>query len=375
MGLQPPGQQLDAHHGGSALLSINPLRRHRIRVTGAIRETHLGSVLVTGATGQVGRRLVAALLETGHPVTILTRLPEAARRLWPNDQVAVHVGDLTETETLAGLGEGLKTVFHLASYAPHPNEPDLYNAPDHWRVTAEGTANLVAALAESTIERLVYVSTVKAMGDRAGALGRPAGADTPPEPDCLYGRAKLAAERRLLEFGLARGIKVSVMRLPMVYGLDGAGNIARMVKAVATRRFPPWPRQYNRRSAIHVEDAIAAALLVARHPETGDRTYIATDGQPYSTRWIYEQIRLALGQPIPRWTLPLWMLQGAALGGTLIERGLRRRLPLTRDSLSKLTQDAWYDSSTIAALGFVPRHGLADEIRRLARRLLVESAP
>jgi UDP-glucose 4-epimerase len=320
---------------------------------------------VTGATGQVGRRLVSALLATGHPVIILSRSPEAARRLWPNDQVAVHVGDLTEAETLAGLGADLKTVFHLASYAPRRDEPDLYNAPDHWRVTAEGTANLVAALAEAPIERLVYVSTVKAMGDRVGALGHPAGADTPPEPDCLYGRAKLAAEHRLLEFGHARGIKVSVMRLPMVYGLDGAGNIARMVEAVATGRFPPWPRIDNRRSAIHVDDAIAAALLIARHPESGGRTYVVTDGANYSTRWIYEQILSALGRPSPRWTVPLWMLQGAAFGGTLAERWLGRRLPLTLDSLSKLTRDAWYDSSAIAALGFSPRHGLADEIKRL----------
>lgn len=336
-------------------------------MTGATHESHLGSVLVTGATGQVGRRLVSALLETGHPVTVLTRSPESARRLWPNDRVAVHVGDLTEAATLAGLGEGLKTVFHLASYAPRPDEPDLYNAPDHWRVTAEGTANLVAALAGSTIERLVYVSTVKAMGDRAGALGRPAGADTPPELDCLYGRAKLAAEHGVLEFGRARGIEVSVMRLPMVYGLDGAGNIARMVAAVAAGRFPPWPRLDNRRSAIHVDDAIAAALLIARHTASGGQTYIATDGRPYSTRWIYEQILSALGRPIPRWTAPLWMLQGAALGGTLAERWMGRRMPLTRDALVKLTGDAWYDSSALTALGFVPRHGLADEIQRLAR--------
>lgn len=329
----------------------------------------LGPVLVTGATGQVGRRLVSALLAAGHPVTLLTRSPESARWLWPTDRVRVHVGDLTEAATLAGLGADLKTVFHLASYAPRPDEPDLYNAPDHWRVTAEGTANLVAALAEGTIERLLYVSTVKAMGDRAGALGRPADAETPPAPECLYGRAKLTAEHSVLEFGRARGIQVSVMRLPMVYGLDGAGNIARLAAAVAAGRFPPWPRLDNRRSAIHVDDAIAAALLIARHPASGGRTYIVTDGAGYSTRWIYEQIRLALGRPVPRWSVPLWMLQGAALGGSLAERWLGRRMPLTLEALAKLTQDAWYDSSAVAALGFAPRQDLAGEIRRLVRRL------
>ena len=343
-------------------------------MTNTTHQTLLGPVLVTGATGQVGRRLVSALLAGGHPVSLLTRSPESARRLWPADRVTVHVGDLTDAASLAGLGAGLKTVFHLASYAPRPDEPDLYNAPDHWRVTAEGTAHLVAALAEAPIERLVYVSTVKAMGDRAGALGRPAGADTPAEPDCLYGRAKLAAEQRVLEFGRTRGITASVMRLPMVYGLDGAGNIARLVAAVAAGRFPPWPHLANRRSAIHVDDAIAAALLIAHHTESSGRTYIATDGQPYSTRWIYEQILSALGRPPRRWTMPLWMLQGAAFGGTLAERWIGRRIPLTLDTLSKLTEDAWYDSSALVALGFVPQHGLADEIKRLALHLEAGSA-
>ena len=333
------------------------------------RDPDLGSVLVTGATGQVGRRLVAALLQAGHPVTVLTRSPEAAGRLWPDAGVSIRVGDLTTKADLHGIGDGLDSVFHLASYAPRPDEPDLYNAPEHWRVTAEGSEHLAAALVGSRIKRLVYLSSIKAMGDRAGAQGRPADADTPAAPDCLYGRAKLAAEQRLLELGRATGIKVSVMRLPMVYGLGERGNIARMVAAVATGRFPPWPRLVNRRSAIHVEDAVSAALLIARHPASGGQTYIATDGEVYSTRWIYERILMALGRPIPRWTVPLWMLQGAAATGTLAERLLGRRMPLTLDGLAKLTGDAWYLSGRLTeGLAFAPRHSLADEIPRLVRR-------
>ncbi|MBK1719972.1 NAD-dependent epimerase/dehydratase family protein [Thiocystis violacea] len=333
------------------------------------RDTDLGSVLVTGATGQVGRRLVAALRQEGQAVSVLTRSPEVAERLWPEGAVEIRVADLRSGSRLAGIGSGVDTVFHLASHAPRPDEPDLYNAPDHWPVTALGSANLADALRDSQVKRLVYVSTVKAMGDQVGALGSPADEDSVPAPNCLYGRAKRAAEQSLLGLGSATGMKVSVMRLPMVYGLDEKGNIARLVAAVASGRFPPWPRIANRRSAIHVEDAIAAALLMARHPATGGQTYIATDGEAYSTRWMYEQTLIALDRPIPRWSVPPWLLRRAAAGGSLAERLLGRCMPLTLEGLAKLTGDAWYSSEKLRrTLGFTPRHSLADEIPRLARR-------
>ncbi|WP_043755867.1 NAD-dependent epimerase/dehydratase family protein [Imhoffiella purpurea] len=336
----------------------------------------LGKVLVTGATGRVGRALVAALLERRCPVAVLTRSPEAARRLWPDGAVEVRLGDLRDPESLTGVGEDIQTLFHLASYAPRPDEPDIYNAPDHWPVTAEGTRNLLSRLDDSPLERILYVSTIKAMGDRAGARGHPADEDTPAEPESLYGRAKLNAEQAVLAWGRARGIQADVLRLPMVYGLEHEGNIVRMIEAVAKGRFPPWPRIHNRRSAVHIQDAVKAALLIAERPQDPGETYCVTDGRAYSTRWIYERIRLALGRPIPAWTVPEWMLKTAAAAGSLIERLLKRRMPLTLEGLSKLTGDAWYSSVKLQRRrGFTPRHSLEDEIPRLVRRMVGPPSP
>lgn len=335
-----------------------------------------GNILVTGATGQVGRALVWALLRAGGAVSILTRSPATARDLWPERAVAVRPGDLTDPQSLKSLCDGIETVFHLASYAPHSAEPDLYNAPGHWPVTAEGTANLMAQIAHSSVKRVVYVSTVKALGDQAGRRGEPADETAIPAPETRYGCAKLAAERQLLAIGKATGIKASVLRLPMVYGLAGAGNLARMIAAVAARRFPPWPRIDNRRSAVHLADAVEAALLIARHPASADQVYLVTDGRGYATRWIYERILLALERPVPRWEVPLWMLQTVAAGGSLGERLLDRRLPFTLDGLDKLTENAWYSSEKLErTLGFVPRHSLETEIPRLVRQMQGGSFP
>jgi UDP-glucose 4-epimerase len=336
-------------------------------------------VLVTGATGKLGRHLVQALLDAGARVTILTRDPEQARTLWPGALVTCRAGDLGDNASLAAALAGIECVFHLASYSPGPDEADIYEAPAHWTVSAEGTRNLVAAALTSGIRRLVYLSSIKAMGDAAGAGPRPADEMTTPVPDSLYGHAKLEAERQVLTVGGEGGPQTCVLRLPMVYGLAGQGNIARMIDAVARHRFPPWPPIDNRRSAIHVEDAIRAALLAAWHPGAAGQIFLVTDGEHYSTRWLYEQIRLALGLPIPRWTLPLWVLGFAASLGSLGERLTGRAMPLTRSGLSKLTGNAWFSSARIRReLGFQAHHHLSAEIPLMVgdyRRLLARRSP
>ena len=328
-------------------------------------------VLVTGATGKVGRHLVVALLDLGAKVSILTRDPNRALGLWPGQRVDCRGADLTDARTLLGELNDIEVIFHLASYSPAPGEPDIYEAPAHWPVTAEGTRNLVEEAVAAGVRRLVYLSSVKAMGDAAGAGGEPADESTPPAPDTLYGRAKLEAERMVLQAGVEHDLHAAVLRLPMVYGLAGQGNIMRMIDAVARRRFPPWPRIENRRSAIHVDDVVRAALLAASLPQAAGQVYLLSDGGDYSTRWLYEQIRLALGRPAPRWTIPLWLLTTAARAGSAVERITGRAVPLTRSGLSKLTGDAWYNSGKIRRdLGFEPRHHLDEAIRGMVREYL-----
>ncbi len=332
-------------------------------------------VLVTGATGRLGRHLVAALLEAGCLVSVLTRSARAVQGAWPGKTIETRVGDLTNPGSLAGALDGVRGLFHLASHSPPPGEPDVYEAPAHWRVSAQGTEHLLAAAIAAGVQRVVYLSSVKSMGDAAGASARPADESTPARPDTLYGRAKLAAERAVLAAGSAGRMHASVLRLPMVYGLGGQGNLARMIDAIARRRFPPWPRVNNRRSAIHVDDVVAAALLVATDRRAAGECYLVTDGAEYSTRWLYEQIHVALGRPIPDWSLPLWGWRGAARLGTLGERLTGRAMPLTSDALRKLAGDAWYSSQKIRdELSYVSSHRLETEIPRLVSAYLGSGA-
>lgn len=86
-----------------------------------------------------------------------------------------------------------------------------------------------------------------------------------------------------------------------------------MIEAIERGRFPPLPRTGNRRSMLHVEDAVQALLLAAVRPEAAGQVYVATDGHAYATSEIYRLISQGLGRRT-RWKFPLVLLHGGRRG-------------------------------------------------------------
>ena len=187
--------------------------------------------------------------------------------------------------------------------------------------------------------------------------------DAPAHPDSAYGHAKLEAEQHILAAGRVHGVHVCVLRLPLVYGPGSKGNISRMIRAIDRGYFPPFPEVGNRRSLVHVDDAVQALLLASELPQANGKTYIVTDGQTYSTRTIYEAICRALGRPVPRWSAPVSLLKlGASIGGA-VGKLWGHPMPLNCDVFDKLIGSAWYSSDKIAReLGFWPQRTLYDAL-------------
>lgn len=311
--------------------------------------------LVTGGTGFIGQRLVSALRRSGTAVRVLTRRPGSGETVRPEDGVSFFSGDLSERSSLHGLCDGVESVFHLAGLAHTEARAHEDYSANQWRTTVGGTENLLAE-ATGKIKDIIYISSVKAMGE--GGKDE-IGETFVPHPGSAYGKARLAAESRVLEFGARQGIKVCILRLPMVYGAGCKGNVPRMIESVDRDRFPPLPEVGNRRSMVHVDDVVQAMLLAANSPRASGQVYIVTDGQVYSSRQMYVWICQALGKPVPRWTVPAGLLRGAAKAGDLIGAVRRRQFVLNSDVLDKLLGSAWYSSRKITEdLGFHPTRNL-----------------
>lgn len=248
----------------------------------------------------------------------------------------------------------MTTVVHCAGLA----DADCRDEQRLWAVNYQGTRNLLQAAVAAGVERFVFLSSVKAMAEPGEHC---VDEDWPGEPATEYGRSKRAAETAALETGVRQGLKVTVLRLPMVYGKGGGGNLARLARMIERGWLPPLPETGNRRSIVHVQDVVAAVHKVIEEPRAHGRIYIVADPIAYSARQLYTAIREVLaergkGVPVrPRWPWapPVALLRLLGRLGDGVEALTGRTLPVDSRVIGRLLDSACYSPQRIGQeLGF-----------------------
>ena len=325
----------------------------------------MSRALVTGASGFIGRRLVARLLEGASVLRALVRAPETVES-W-SDRVEVVAGDVRDPDRVRAAVADVETVFHLAATV---HDLRGIRKGEHWGVTVEGTRNVLDAAQAAGVKRLVFVSSLAVYGEPSVAQRDES---EPHSPRSAYGRAKATAERLVLTLGQTSGIHVSCLRPALVYEPGCKGNLPRMIAMIDRGLFPPPPEVGTRRSLVHVENLVDAVLLAATHWAASGRDYIVADRRAYSTRELYDIIRQALGKPASRWAVPRGVLTAFGQVGDLVGAVRGRSPGFDSDVVEKLFQPAWFSADRIAReLGFDPRwelvHALPEMIAQSRSR-------
>ncbi len=313
---------------------------------------------MSGATGFIGRQLVKALLVAGAKVSILVRHP--CGRTWSGGKVEERVGDLSQRDKLSEACRNVDTIFHLAGYAhAWKSSSEQVDQLQH-RVNVDGTRALLEEASDAGVRRFVFFSSVKAVGEGGSQCIDEAWEQA---PDTAYGRAKLEAESLVLQTGHNSKMHVCNLRLALVYGSGVKGNLQRMIVAIEHGRFPPLPETGNKRSMVHVDDVVQAALLAATSARANGQTYIVTDDQTYSTRCIQQSIYCALGKRVPSWSVPIFVLRAMAKVDDLISFVTKRRFVFDSDTLEKLLGSSWYSAEKIKReLGYRPKRAFDDAV-------------
>lgn len=277
----------------------------------------MSRILVTGASGFIGRALVAELAAAGHSIRAAMRQPAD---VFARSVEVVAVSDLTRPVEWRALLRGVETVVHLAGIA-HTGPGVAEDAYD--RVNRLATVELANTAHAVGIRHLVFISSIRAQsGPTSTGLVRET---DPPHPTDAYGRSKLAAEAAVR----AANVPHTILRPALIYGPGVKGNLARLIELAQM----PWPLPLglcrNRRSLLARGNLIAAIHLALESPAARDETFIVADPAPLTLADILTELRAGQGRspgllPVPSPLLALAMKaigrdeEWQRLGGTLV---------------------------------------------------------
>jgi nucleoside-diphosphate-sugar epimerase len=296
--------------------------RYPVRVT--------AHFLLTGASGFLGSYLRQPLQRLGSVATL-------------GRNGATIAADLERPETVPS-GSRYRYVIHSAGYA-HRRPRTEAERERFFRINRDGTVALLRAL--EGVEAFVLISTVAVFGCQTGELV-PESAERAAQD--AYGRSKIEAEDRVLEWGARTGCRIGILRLPLIAGSNPPGNLGAMIRAMRKGWYVGIGPGEARRSMVLASDVAAA---VPRILEVGG-TYTLTDGAHPRLRDLEEGMAKALGRGKP-WRVPMLVAQLAGHSGDLLERFTGKRLPMNQNVIQKLTATLTFsDKEARHRIGWCP---------------------
>lgn len=313
----------------------------------------MSRILVTGATGFIGRAVCEALVARGWAVRAAVRRAECSVS---RGCELVITGDLAGPIDWSRALEGVDQVVHAAA---HVHVATRGGGEVHFAVNGRAPRVLAEAAAAAGIRSFVYLSSIKVNGEET--QGRPFAPSDDPTPEGFYAQSKLMGEQAVLQIGAATGMQVSIVRPPLVYGPGVGANFRRLITWIAEDRLLPLGCARNVRSLVNIWNLVDLIIRLLAGPVQGGRVWLVSDGEDLSTPELARRIAAAMGRTARLVSVPVGLL--GAIGGVLGKRSEIRSL------CGSLAVDA---SATRAELEWSPPMDVDEALRRTVRWYLEE---
>lgn len=284
------------------------------------------TALVTGANGFVGCHVVRALRERGTHVRAFVRKGADVRALEGIDCEPAY-GDLRDRESLMRATRGCSVVYHVGAdyrlWVPH--EAPMYAA------NVEGTRNVLAAARAAGVDRIVYTSTVGALGIGADGIGRESTPVTLADMVGPYKRSKFIAEQEMLRAEREGAPVVIVNPSTPIGSYDYKPTpTGRIIVDFVNRRMPAYLE--TGLNLVNVEDVARGHILAAERGRVGEKYILG--GENLTLEQMLGRLSALSGLPAPRVKIPYAVAYGFAMGAEAIARTVTHRPP--RASLTEV---------------------------------------
>ncbi len=249
-------------------------------------------ILVTGATGFIGRHLAARLAKDGSDLVCLVRKTSKIDFL-RQARIPLVYGDIAHAGEVDNVFGRLRpdVVFHCAGSVQTCDEKKLRES------NIEGTRLICKACLDYGVKKLIYLSSVAVV---SGNPDSPLTDDLPYEVSDAYGRSKAEAERIVIGFR-GKGLCVSVIRPCIVYGADEPHGLGKILQLVKHRRLPVLnvPGMDSRLALVYIENLVQAMILAIEKDESAEGTFMIADKEIITLRKLLEILYDELGKARP----------------------------------------------------------------------------
>jgi dihydroflavonol-4-reductase len=317
-------------------------------------------ILITGATGFIGRQLTRDLVDRGANVRILARCPRKGRQLF-GDDVEICPGDVSDPASLDAACRSIETVYHIAGMYRF----GLRHQRELWRTNVEGAENLLRSASEAGVEKVVHLSSGGVLQKPAGSGDRLIGEDdfpSRPPQFCSYKSSKWHAEQRALAWA-KKGLPVVIASTtcPIGRGDETPTPTGRIIRDFIQRRFPFYCR--TGLNFIGIGDLSRGLQRAAEFGRRG-RRYLLTDENLWLKEFL-DLLALESGMPAPRMRLPNALIGLIGCGGDAFDLlnpySTGARVCIETAVQSRYTQ-FFCNRKTCAELGWKPLSSIQENI-------------
>jgi nucleoside-diphosphate-sugar epimerase len=307
-------------------------------------------ILVTGASGFLGRRLIKTLKH--HDGIKVAAVGRSATQSCADEFFVVS--NFNQQDVWHEPLDGCDVVIHLAArvHVMHDRAEDPLEA--FLSVNLHGTVNLANAAAKAGVKRFVFVSSVKVNGEYTE--DQPFTAQDAPNPQDPYAVSKWQAEQALRKLSEETGMEVVIVRPPLVYGPGVKANFASLLSIVNKRLPLPLGSISNVRSMIYVGNLADALITCAMHVNAAGQTYLVCDNEGVSTPQLIEKLAFVLKRPYLVFPFPIAIMR------------LLARLVAKSSAVDRLTQSLVIDCSSLCnELGWEPPFTMQEGLLKTAQ--------